>query len=44
MKKLISIFLALALILSMSITAFAANDGNTTMSITDGDREYNGYM
>ena len=43
MKKLISIFLALALILSMSITAFAAGNGNTTMSITDGDREYNGY-
>ena len=44
MKKLISIFLALALILSMSITAFAAGNGNTTMSITDGDREYNGYQ
>ena len=44
MKKLTAILLTLALILSMSITAFAAGNGNTTMSITDGDREYNGYQ
>jgi fimbrial isopeptide formation D2 family protein len=44
MKKLTAILLTLALILSMSITAFAAGNGNTTMSITDGDRKYNGYQ
>ena len=39
MKKLVSIFLALALLLAVSIPAFAAN-----LNITDlGDRDYVGY-
>ena len=43
MKKLVSILLALALILSLSAVAFAAENGDATMSITGGDRTYNGY-
>lgn len=43
MKKLISILLALALILSLSAVAFATENGDATMSITGGDRTYNGY-
>ena len=44
MKKLLSILLALTLILSMSAVALAAENGNTTMSITGSDRVYNGYQ
>ena len=41
MKKFLSMILALALILSLSVTAFAED---TTLSITDeGDRDYAGY-
>lgn len=43
MKKLVSVFLALALILSLSAVAFAAENSNATMSITGSDRVYNGY-
>lgn len=43
MKKLISILLALAMMLSLSAVAFAAENGDATMSITGGDRTYNGY-
>ena len=42
MKKLVSILLALAMILSLSITAFATE--NTKLTINDdGNREYAGY-
>lgn len=44
MKKLISILLALAMMLSLSAVAFAAENGDATMSITGGDRIYNGYQ
>ena len=44
MKKLVSILLALALILSLSAVAFAAENSDATMSITGGDRTYNGYQ
>ena len=44
MKKLISILLALAMVLSLSAVAFAAENGDATMSITGGDRTYNGYQ
>ncbi len=44
MKKLTAILLTLALILSLSATALAAESGNATMSITGGDRVYNGYQ
>lgn len=43
MKKFVSVFLTLALILSLSTVAFAAENGNATMSITGSDRVYNGY-
>ena len=43
MKKLVSILLALALILSMSAVAFAA-EGDTNLTITNSEgRTYNGY-
>lgn len=43
MKKLVSMLLALAMILAMSTTAFAAE--NTTLTIKDStDRTYNGYQ
>ena len=44
MKKIVSIFLTLALILSLSAVAFAAENSDATMSITGGDRTYNGYQ
>lgn len=40
MKKVVTILLALAMILTLSITAFAAN---TTLTITGTDRTYDGY-
>ena len=43
MKKLVSVFLTLALILSLSAVAFAA-EGDTNLTITNSDgRTYNGY-
>ena len=43
MKKLVSMLLALAMILAMSTTAFAAED--TTLTIKDSTgRTYNGYQ
>ena len=44
MKKLVSIFLSLALILSLSAIAFAAENGDATMSIAGSGRTYNGYQ
>lgn len=44
MKKIVSIILALALILSLSAVAFATENSEATMSITGGDRTYNGYQ
>lgn len=42
MKKIVSVFVALTMLLAMSITAFAAE--NTTLTINDSeDRIYNGY-
>ena len=40
MKKIVSILLALAMILCLSTTAFAAD---TTLTIEGADRTYNGY-
>ena len=42
MKKLVSIFLTLALILSLSAVAFAAEDTSLTITNSEG-RTYNGY-
>lgn len=42
MKKIISIFLALAMILSLNATAFA--DDNTILTIASVNREYNAYQ
>lgn len=44
MKKLVSLFLALALILSLSTVAFAANDVNVIMPTGDTARTYDAYQ
>ncbi len=44
MKKLIAILMTLALILSVSTVALAAQGGNATMSIAGSGRVYNGYQ
>lgn len=46
MKKTIAILLTLALVLTMSVTAFAADETSLTIRNADGEvvRSYNGYM
>ena len=43
MKKLISVFLALAMILALGVTAFAAEDTTLTINGAEG-REFVGYQ
>ena len=44
MKKLASIFLALVMVLSLSVTAFAVEDTILTIDDSTGARTYNGYQ